>query len=82
MPADKVSDATPLGGNWVVYRVVAHDQPNPAEIILQRPQLQQQLLQSKQTAVFEAFTTALKDRLRKDGKLVIDETNLKALSAS
>jgi peptidyl-prolyl cis-trans isomerase D len=82
MPADKVSDAAPLGGNWVVYRVVAHEQPNPAEIILQRPQLQQQLLQSRQTAVFEAFTTALKDRLRKDGKLVIDETNLKALSAS
>lgn len=82
MPADKVSDAMPLGANWIVYRVVAHDQPKPEELILQRTQIQQQLLQSKQSAVFAAFQTALKDRLQRQGKLIIDETNLKALAGS
>ena len=82
MPGDKVGDATPLGANWIVYRVVAHDQPKPEELILQRAQIQQQLLQSKQSAVFAAFQTALKDRLQRQGKLIIDETNLKALAGS
>jgi peptidyl-prolyl cis-trans isomerase D len=82
MPADKVSDAMPLGANWIVYRVIAHDQPKPEELILQRTQIQQQLLQSKQSAVFAAFQTALKDRLQRQGKLIIDETNLKALAGS
>ena len=82
MPADQVSDAMPLGANWIVYKVVAHDQPKPEELILQRAQIQQQLLQSKQSAVFQAFQTALKDRLQRQGKLFIDETNLKALAGS
>jgi peptidyl-prolyl cis-trans isomerase D len=82
MPADKVSDAMPLSANWIVYRVVAHEEPRPEELILQRVQIQQQLLQSKQSAVFEAFRTALKDRLQRQGKLVIDEANLKALAGS
>jgi hypothetical protein len=32
--------------------------------------------------VFAAFQTALKDRLQRQGKLIIDETNLKALAGS
>ena len=82
MPMDKVSDAMPLGANWIVYRVITHDQPKPEELILQRPQLEQQLLQSKQEASFEAFRTALEDQLKRNGKLVIDDANLKALSGS
>ncbi len=82
MPVGQASDAIPLSANWIVYRVVARDQPKPEELILQRTQIQQQLLQSKQSAVFQAFQTALKDRLQHQGKLVIDETNLKALAGS
>ncbi|HXW17319.1 MAG TPA: peptidyl-prolyl cis-trans isomerase [Candidatus Acidoferrales bacterium] len=82
MPVNKASDALPVGGNWVVYQVVAHEDPKPEELILQRTQLEQQLLQTKKSGAFEAFETALKDRLTKDGKLVIDQTNLKALSGS
>jgi peptidyl-prolyl cis-trans isomerase D len=82
MPVNKASDAMAVGGNWVVYEVTAHEDPKPEELILQRAQLEQQLLQTKKSGVFEAFETALKDRLTKDGKLVIDQTNLKALSGS
>ena len=82
MPLNKPSDAVAVGGNWVVYDVTSHEEPKPEELILQRTQLEQQLLQTKRSAAFEAFQTALKDRLTKDGKLVIDQTNLKALSGS
>jgi len=58
LPVDKVSDATPLGGNWVVYRVVTHEQPKPEELILQHTQIEQQLLKSKKSAAFEAFDNA------------------------
>jgi len=47
---------------------------------LQRAQLQQQLLQTKQQAAYEAFKTALQDRLKSEGKIVIDATNLKLLT--
>ncbi|MFZ0635353.1 MAG: peptidylprolyl isomerase [Candidatus Acidiferrales bacterium] len=82
MNVDQVSNAVPLAGNWVVYRVVTHVQPKPEELLLQQTQIQQQLLQSKQEAAFEAFRTALEDRLKKNGKLIIDSSNLKALTGS
>jgi peptidyl-prolyl cis-trans isomerase D len=77
---DQVSPATQMAGNWTVFRVVSHDKPKPEDLILQKPQIEQQVLQSKQEAAFDAFRTALEDRMKKDGKLVIDENSLKQLS--
>ncbi len=80
MKVDEVSAAVPIAANWVVYRIVAHDTPKMEELLLQRAQLQQQLLQTKQQAAYEAFKTALQDRLKSEGKIVIDATNLKLLT--
>src|ERR1700683_469520 len=80
MPVDTTSGATAIAGNWVVYRVTAHDEPKPEELILQKPQIEQQTLQAKQQAAFEAFRNALEDRLKREGKLVINDSALKALS--
>jgi peptidyl-prolyl cis-trans isomerase D len=80
MQVDQVSDAVPMAANWVVYRIVTHDNPKMEELILQKPQIQQQLLQTKQQAVFDAFKTALQARLKSEGKIVIDANNLKALT--
>ena len=41
---------------------------------------EQQLLQAKQGAAFDAFRTALEDRLKKEGKLTINNDALKRLS--
>jgi peptidyl-prolyl cis-trans isomerase D len=60
------------GENWVVYRVVAHDVPNPDDLAKQRDDIQQQLLQNKQGAAFEAFHKELIDRLTKEKKLNIN----------
>jgi len=80
MSVGQVSPPTQLAGNWLVYRVVGHQPANPADLATQSDQIKQQLLQAKQTAAFEAFRTALEDRLKKEGKLVINADVMKRLS--
>ena len=72
MPVGQVSDPKDVTGNWLVYRVAAHEPVNDAAVVLQADQIRQQLLQSKQKAAFDAFRVALEDRLKKEGKLVIN----------
>jgi peptidyl-prolyl cis-trans isomerase D len=80
MPVGQVSPPTQVTGNWLVYRVVGHQPANPADLATQSDQIKQQLLQAKQTAAFEAFRTALEDRLKTEGKLTINADAMKRLS--
>ena len=80
MPVGQVNPPTQVAGNWLVYRVVAHQPASPEDLAKQSDQIKQQLLQAKQTADFEAFRTALEDRLKKEGKLVINADAMKRLS--
>jgi len=82
MPVGQISDAKLLAGNWLVYRVTAHEAVNEGELSGQSDQIRQQLLQSKQGAAFDAFRTALEDRLKKEGKLVISADAMKRLTRS
>jgi peptidyl-prolyl cis-trans isomerase D len=80
MSVGQVSQPTQVAGNWLVYRVLGHQPANPADFAGQSDQIKQQLLQAKQTAAFEAFRTALEDRLKKEGKLTINADVMKRLS--
>jgi peptidyl-prolyl cis-trans isomerase D len=82
MPVGQISDARQLAGNWLVYRVTAHEAVNEGELSGQSDQIRQQLLQSKQGAAFDAFRTALEERLKKEGKLVINADAMKRLTRS
>jgi peptidyl-prolyl cis-trans isomerase D len=82
MPVGQTSDAKQVAGNWLVFRVAAHQPVDDKELILQADQIHQQLLQSKQSAAFDAFRTALEDRLKKEGKLVINADAMKRLTHS
>lgn len=82
MPVGQVSDAKQIAGNWMVFRVTAHAAVNDADLSAQSDQIKQQLLQSKQGAAFDAFRTALEDRLKKEGKLVINADAMKRLTRS
>jgi peptidyl-prolyl cis-trans isomerase D len=79
-PVNQVSTPTQIGGAWVVYKVVAHEPVILTELFAQHDQIEQQLLQAKQGAAFDAFRTALEDRLKKEGKLTINNDALKRLS--
>jgi peptidyl-prolyl cis-trans isomerase D len=78
----QTSDATFLGANWVVYRVLEHQRPNPDDLAKQRPDISQQLLESRRTMAFEAFRSALDKKMKQEGKLKINADNLKRLTTS
>lgn len=80
MPDGKVSAPVQVGGNWLVFRVVSHELANPADLAQQAASIRTQLLQTKQQAAFEAFHTALIDRLTKQGKIVINSDALQRLT--
>lgn len=63
---------TQIEGNWVVYQVVSHQAANSSDFASQEAGIQQQLLQTRQNAAFEAFRTSLLDQLRTQGKLTIN----------
>ncbi len=58
-----------LGANWLVYKVADKQEPNPADFDKQRKEITESVLQNKRSLAFEAFRTALEDRLKKEGKL-------------
>ncbi|MGB2886246.1 MAG: peptidyl-prolyl cis-trans isomerase [Candidatus Acidiferrales bacterium] len=82
MSVGQASPATPIQGNWIVYRIASHENVNPDDLAKQRQSIEQQLLQSKQSAAFDAFREALEARLRKEGKLVMNAEAVKRLTSS
>jgi peptidyl-prolyl cis-trans isomerase D len=63
---------TQSGENWVVFRTLSHQVPDPADLAKQADDIRQQLLQTKQNAAFEAFHTSLVNQLTHEGKLSIN----------
>ena len=82
MSVGHVAPPKQVSGNWLVYRIVAHQAADMNDFAKQQQDLQQQLLQDKQTAAFEAFHTALEDRLKKEGKLTINLEAVQRLTRS
>lgn len=70
-----------LGQNWLVYRVAGRVEPNPADFEAQKKQLSDEVLQSKRNIAFEAFRTALSDRLKQEGKLRLMPEKLKSFGS-
>ena len=58
-----------LGQNWIVYDLAAKTEANPADLDKQRRTITDNLLQSKRSLAFEAFRTALEERMKAEGKL-------------
>ena len=77
LSAGQSSAPVGLGANWLVYRVTAREEPNPADFGKQSGELQQQVLQSKRSLAFFAFQSALEARLKQEGKLKIMPDRLK-----
>ena len=70
-----------LGQNSLVYRVVEKVEADPANFEAQKKQLTDELLQSKRDVAFEAFRSALSDRLVKEGKLKLMPDKLKSFGS-
>ncbi len=70
-----------LGQNWFVYRVAEKTEANPAEFDKQKKQLTEAVLQSKRSLAFEAFRTALDNRLKQNGTLKLMPEKLKSFGS-
>ena len=66
-----------LGNNWLVYQVVAKEEPDPANFDKDKQSLADQVLQNKRNLAFEAFKTGLQNRLKQEGKLQLMPERLK-----
>ena len=71
-----------LGANWVVYKVVTKQEPNPSDFEKQQKEITDQALQSKKSLAFEAFRTALENRLKQEGKFQEMPEKLKAVGST
>jgi peptidyl-prolyl cis-trans isomerase D len=80
LPVGQAADPISVGTNWVVYRVAQHDPIDEADFAKQKTTIEAQALQSKRQAAYELFRTTLETRLRQEGKLHINEDNLKRLT--
>jgi peptidyl-prolyl cis-trans isomerase D len=80
MLVGQVSAPTQVGDNWIVFRNVDHEAPNPDDIAKQKDDIQQQLLQTKQNAAFDAFRSTLLDQLKKQGKLSINAEQMNRIT--
>jgi len=80
MSVGQSSAPVQIAGNWIVYKVVGHEAVNQDDFAKQSDQLKQELVQSRQQAAFDAFRTALEDRLTAEGKLNINAEALKKIT--
>jgi peptidyl-prolyl cis-trans isomerase D len=76
MNVGEVAAPLNLGPNWLAYEVVDKQEPNQADFDKQKKEITDEVLQEKRNVAFEAFRTALEDRLKKEGKLTIDKNKL------
>lgn len=77
MKAGDVSAPQSLGSNWVVYRIEAKTEPNPADFEKQKKELTDQALSEKRSLAYEAFRSSLEERLKHEGKLKMMPEKLK-----
>jgi peptidyl-prolyl cis-trans isomerase D len=71
-----------LGVNWVVYQVVDKQEPKPEDFNKQKKEITDAVLQNKRSVAFEAFRTALEERLKKEGKLQMMPEKLKGFGTT
>jgi len=80
IPVGQSSAPLFLGTNWVVYRVDDRQEPNPDDLAKQAQDITQALLDQKREMAFEAFRTALDERIQQEGKLQYNQDSLKRLT--
>jgi peptidyl-prolyl cis-trans isomerase D len=82
LPDGQTSDAVQVGGNRVVFRVVARAAPPESELASQQDQVAQEVLARKQNLAWEIYQQNLKQQLQASGKLKLNESAMKKFLAT
>ncbi len=80
MQVGQVGDPVSVGPNWIVYHVAEHDPFSQDDFQKQQSKYEEQVLQQKRQVAYDLFLSALKSRLQQEGKLRINQENLKHLT--
>ena len=78
MKVGDVSTPQYLGLNWLVYRVEAKTEANPADFERQKKDFTDQVLNEKRGLAYEAFRSSLEERLKQEGKVKLMPEKLKS----
>lgn len=76
----QTGDPVSMGANWIVYRVAQHDPVSQDDFEKQKSKIEAQVLQQKRQTAYELFRSSLKTRLQQEGKLRVNQDNLKRLT--
>jgi peptidyl-prolyl cis-trans isomerase D len=80
-PGD-ISQAINLGQKGVVVALVEKQEPTDAEFEAAKTQIKESLLGRKRSEAEEVFVASLRDRMEKEGRIVIDKKKIEALSGT
>ncbi len=78
-PGD-ISQAINLGQKGVVVALLEKQEPTDAEFDAMKDQIKASLLERKRSEAEEVFIVSLRDRLEKQGSIIVDKKKLEALS--
>jgi peptidyl-prolyl cis-trans isomerase D len=81
LKAGDVGAPLSLGPSWLVYQVAEKQEPNPADFEKQKKELTEEALQAKRSLAYEAFRTALDERLKQEGKLKLMPERMKTFGS-
>jgi peptidyl-prolyl cis-trans isomerase D len=81
MKAGDISAPINTGRSGVVAALLEKQEPPPAQFAASRDRLRDQLLQRKRNEFLEVFAANLQKRMEKDGKIKINQQELKRITA-
>ena len=80
-PGD-ISQAINLGQKGVVVALLEKQEPTDAEFDAVKDQIKAALLERKRSEAEEVFVASLRDRLEKEGRIVIDKKKIEAMGGT
>jgi peptidyl-prolyl cis-trans isomerase D len=80
MPVGQTGGPVAVGPNWVVYHVTEHNPISQDDFEKQKSKIEEQVLEQKRQTAYDLFKNALRTRLQQEGKLQINQDNLKRLT--
>ena len=80
MKPGEISGPIMAGTNGVVLQIVEKQEPTDQEFAAQKDQIRDELRRQKQEDLFGLFLSNLRDKMEKDGKIKINEQEMKSLT--
>jgi peptidyl-prolyl cis-trans isomerase D len=82
MKPGEISGPVQAGSNGVVFALLDKQEPTAAEFAQKEDQVRQEVLQRKRAEAIDLYVSNLRDQMQKDGKIRINQDQLKKMSSA